>query len=146
MSVVYRLSEQMQILKDQNIGLVGSGMWVLNSNDQVIMEIVRPSQHDDILRFAIAYGCPFVHGSVITRKSLFERVGGYKPRELCAAEDFDLWLRMLSLTQGYNVPQPLYYYRESTTQLSKTNAERIAHDTAEVIASFKSKFGRILTP
>ncbi len=145
MSVVYRFSEQLRVLATKDVGIVGSGMWVMNASDFVIMEIVRPSSHEDILRFAIAYGCPFVHGSVCMRKDVFERAGGYKPREICAAEDFDLWLRVLDLTKGYNVPEPLYYYRESATQLSRTNAERIAQDTSEVIAGFRSRFGRALT-
>lgn len=145
MSVVYRFSRQVQLLDERlEIGITGAGMWVLDPNDHIIMEIVRPSSHEDILRFCIGYGCPFVHGSVMMRRSVFEDAGGYPDREEWASEDFELWYRILTRTQGYNFPEPMYFYRQSPGGLSNKNMDRILRDTALVIAKFREQFGHLV--
>jgi glycosyltransferase involved in cell wall biosynthesis len=70
---------------------------------------VRQPQGGDIER-AFYWGCPFTHSSVMMRRALWEKCGGY--RELFAqAEDYDLWLRLHALTEMDNLPQTLLYYR-----------------------------------
>jgi len=145
MSVVYRFSTQLKLLEDHpELGITGAGMWVLDSNDHIVMEIVRPSSHEDILRFSIGYGCPFVHGSVMMRRGVFEEAGGYPSREEWASEDFEFWFRVLSIAQGYNFPEPMYFYRQSPQGLSNKNVERIARDTAKIIAKFRERFGHLV--
>ena len=145
MSVVYRLATQARILDDNpEIGITGSGMWVIDDNDHIIMEIVRPSLHEDILRFCIGHGCPFVHGSVMMRRHVFEDVGGYADRSEWSCEDFELWFRILSTFRGHNFPEPMYFYRHLTQALSKQNAERIARDTSRVIEMFHKRFVDVL--
>jgi glycosyltransferase involved in cell wall biosynthesis len=145
MSVVYRFSEQLRLLEaEAEIGICGTGMWVLDPNDHIIMEIVRPSLHEDILRFCIGFGCPFVHGSVMMRRGVFESVGGYPDREEWACEDFELWFRVLSQTTGYNFPEPMYLYRQSPGGLSSKNMDRIACDTARVVEKFRDAFGHLV--
>lgn len=54
---------------------------------------------------------PLAHPSVIFRKSIIMRVGGYDIN-MPAAEDYDLWVRLLSA--GFhiaNIPAPLLRYR-----------------------------------
>jgi glycosyltransferase involved in cell wall biosynthesis len=142
MSVVYRFSVQNDILdRNADIGITGSGMWVINSDGHIIMEIVRPSAHEDIILFAIQFGSPFVHGSVMMRRSIFEKVGRY--RVGCATEDFDLWFRMLSATKGYNFPEPMYVYRQHPSSASFTLKKEMAAATAEVHALFVDRFGHL---
>lgn len=142
MSVVYRFGVQNDILdRHPDIGITGSGMWVVNANGHIIMEIVRPSEHDDIVRFAIQFGSPFVHGSVMMRRDVFEKVGRY--RVGFATEDFDLWFRMLSASKGYNFPEPMYVYRQHPSSYSFTRKNEIAAATAEVHSRFVERFGHL---
>jgi glycosyltransferase involved in cell wall biosynthesis len=142
MSVVYRFSVQNEILdKNPEIGITGSGMWVINTDGHIIMEIVRPSEHDDIIRFAIQFGSPFVHGTVMMRRKIFEEVGRYRPG--FATEDFDLWFRMLSATRGYNFPEPMYVYRQHHSSYSFTRAKEIAEATADVHDRFVKRFSHL---
>lgn len=138
-SVVYRLSAQVDFLERKpEVGIVGAGMLVINEDDHIIMEVFRPQQHADILRFAIEYGCPFVHGSVMIRRAVFERVGGYPEWKHC--EDFELWFRLLGVTQGANIPEFLYLYRQHPANFSHTQREPLARVTARVIKQFQDAY------
>ncbi|MDR2123640.1 MAG: glycosyltransferase, partial [Desulfovibrio sp.] len=59
---------------------------------------------------ALYWGCPFIHSSVMLRRSLFERHGGYRPF-FQQAEDYDLWLRLHGQTEMDNLPDILLLYR-----------------------------------
>lgn len=49
----------------------------------------------------------FTHGEVMFRKSIYDRVGGYRP-QFAYAQDRDLWCRMSRLCDFFIVPEPLY--------------------------------------
>lgn len=141
-SVVYRLGTQKATLDaNPDIGITGSGMWVINGDDQIIMEINRPTQHEDILRFCMQYGCPFVHGSVMFRKSVFLEAGRYNAD--CPAEDYDLWYRILSISRGHNHEEPMYLYRQHAGNLSSVRASEIAAATGEITGRFISSFSHL---
>lgn len=55
--------------------------------------------------------CPFIHPSVMIRRSVFEKYGGY--RKLRRGEDYEFFMRMHSLgLRGYNMQEELFMYRE----------------------------------
>ncbi len=65
---------------------------------------------DAQIRELMRRGNAFAHGSVMIRRSALDRVGAYREfRGL--VEDYDLWLRLLEVGEGANLPEPLYRYR-----------------------------------
>ncbi|WP_145949541.1 glycosyltransferase family A protein [Paenibacillus sp. Y412MC10] len=71
------------------------------------------------IKMALRQSNVFHHGEVVYRKSLWDRVGGYRP-ELSMAEDYDLWLRLSTYTNFHIIPQTLYLRRfnnANTTQI-----------------------------
>jgi hypothetical protein len=57
---------------------------------------------------------PFAHGSIVYRRSVFERIGGY--REQCDFwEDQDLYLRMARCGRVVVIPEALFNYRYNMT-------------------------------
>jgi glycosyltransferase involved in cell wall biosynthesis len=68
---------------------------------------------------------PFPHGSIMYRRDLFDRVGGYR-HECEFWEDQDFVLRMASETGIAVIPEPLYQHRQSTA------STRIASDQERV--------------
>lgn len=50
---------------------------------------------------------PFTHGTVVFRNSAYKGAGGYDPRFIFS-QDWDLWLRMLSIGKGYFINEFLY--------------------------------------
>lgn len=62
------------------------------------------------IRFESFFSCPFFHPSVMWRKEIFEQYN------LCyktdyAAEDYELWMRVLDCVRAVNLGKPLVYYR-----------------------------------
>ncbi|HET6268434.1 MAG TPA: glycosyltransferase family A protein, partial [Acidobacteriota bacterium] len=63
---------------------------------------------------------PFAHPSVMIRREVFERVGGYKHGDF--PEDYELWLRMAeSDCKMAKQPRTLLRWRERPQRLSRTD-------------------------
>lgn len=63
---------------------------------------------------------PLAHPSVLMRRELFERVGGY--RAFDGPEDYDLWLRFAALGFRFaKVPRALFTWRDTPQRLSRTD-------------------------
>ena len=60
-------------------------------------------------RVTLADG-PTHHGSVMFRREVYERIGGYR-REFYLAQDRDLWFRMAEAGRYQALPEPLYVAR-----------------------------------
>jgi glycosyltransferase involved in cell wall biosynthesis len=146
-SLPYRLRTQVGFLqRHPGIDLVGSGMYVVNEDSQVLRETRLAECHEDILRAVSTWGCPFIHGSVLMRRAVFDRVGGYCPSpEWHFCEDFEMWFRVLCVGRGHNLPECLYLYREHTANVSTTKRERQAQAAAKVKAMFAARFPDLLT-
>jgi len=72
--------------------------------------VPRPPTDDRALRRALIRRNPFVHSSIVMRRVLAERLGGYDPT-LPVAQDYDLWMRMSAVTRLANLPEPLVVRR-----------------------------------
>ncbi len=63
---------------------------------------------------------PYMHGSVMMRKSAFLLCGGYKvSKETRRAEDYDLFMRMAERFGGANLDEYLYLYCEDKNTLRR---------------------------
>jgi glycosyltransferase involved in cell wall biosynthesis len=75
---------------------------------------------DEIAR-EIFIESPLVHPSILARRRVVERAGGYQDRGW--AEDYDLWLRMhLAGARFAKVEQTLFYWREHPHRLTRTDS------------------------
>ena len=120
-----RLRRQVEILRRHpDAGLVGSLCDVI---DEKGLKVRGP----DAWRLRRSgWFAPFPHGSIMYRRELFDRAGGY--REQCIYwEDLDLFLRMASLAKVLTIPEPLYQHRHSrgSTRLAPQKVERIENAT-----------------
>jgi glycosyltransferase involved in cell wall biosynthesis len=80
--------------------------------------------HDFIMRDLFVES-PFVHPSVIVRKNLLERMGGY--RDCGWAEDYDLWLRLAAAgTHFSRLPETLFFWRDHPERATRTRDEYTA--------------------
>lgn len=102
-----RLSEQVALLRSRpDVGLVGSLCEILDGRGHVIRG------PDEWRLDRQSWFAPFPHGSIMFRRDMFERIGGY--REQCVFwEDQDLFLRMVAETGILTIRRPLYQHRHS---------------------------------
>lgn len=120
-----RLRRQLEIMRKlPEAGLVGSLCDVIDEQGHKV-------RGPDPWRLRHSgWFAPFPHGSIMYRRELFDRAGGY--REQCVYwEDLDLFLRMASLSKILTIPEPLYQHRHSqgSTRLDAKKVEQIERAT-----------------
>lgn len=103
-----RIARQLAILSAQpEVGLVGTLCDIIDAKDRKL----RGAEPWRVIRNS--WFAPFPHGSIMFRRELFDRIGGYRA-ECEYWEDQDLVLRMAAQTEIVVLPQPLYRHRQST--------------------------------
>lgn len=82
--------------KDPDLAVCGS--WVREFSAESNREHFRktPARHEDILKYA-RYRSPMNHPTVVFRKSIIQKIGGYPL--LDRAQDYALWIKLLN--KGY---------------------------------------------
>ena len=108
-----RIEEQVKIFnKDKEIGIVGSNAYNFeNIVEDLETKSIFPKEDLEIRKFA-KRRCPFLHPTVAFKKSIALKVGSYN--NLLWFEDYDLFLRILKITKGYNIQVPLLYFRSNS--------------------------------
>lgn len=108
-----KLSKQVAFLEQHpKIGLLGTAYQIGNK------KMVNPLTDKDI-RAQILYRCPFCHVTVMMRKSIIEKIGGYD-ESLTYSEDWDLWLRIATHSQVANLSAICAAVTEEKASLSDT--------------------------
>jgi glycosyltransferase involved in cell wall biosynthesis len=110
MALPARLGRQRAFLEAHpEIGLLGSAARVVDEHDHEVT-VIRPPEEDAAIRRALIRRNPFVHSSVMLRRTLAVQAGGYDP-SFAVAQDYDLWLRLAPLTAMANLAEPLVIRR-----------------------------------
>jgi glycosyltransferase involved in cell wall biosynthesis len=105
-----RLERQVACLAAHpEIDVLGTGAILVDDEGREIARAVRPPDHDTLVG-DIFRASPFMHPTVMMRRSFLEALGGYD-ETLGRAQDFDLWLRGRSRFRYANLPDPLVRYR-----------------------------------
>jgi cellulose synthase/poly-beta-1,6-N-acetylglucosamine synthase-like glycosyltransferase len=140
-----RLEKQVKFLDaNPDCALVGTRaeIWV---GDQKTERVHDHPTDNAALQFELLFDNPFVHSSVMVRKSALDTVGGYSTdRARQPPEDYELWSRIARRYRVANLPERLTIYREVPKSLSRTgqnpfqeklvliSAENLAHATGDM--------------
>lgn len=112
-----RFKKQVEFLENNpNVLLVGTRARIFEDNSQNYRYHNHASRPSD-LKFDLMFDNPFVHSSVMFRKTATDEIGGYNPdRNLY--EDFNLWSRFSEKGDLANLPEVLLDYRHHDKGLS----------------------------
>ncbi|HEX5183058.1 MAG TPA: glycosyltransferase family A protein [Allosphingosinicella sp.] len=86
-------------------------------------------------RWRLVHGspfAPFAHGSIMFRRTAFERAGGYR-READFWEDLDLYGRMAPLGRLIVIPEVLYQHRASLLSTRLTSSRRRVEQSVDLM-------------
>ncbi|QYF73842.1 glycosyltransferase [Cryobacterium sp. PAMC25264] len=107
-SLPTRFELQLAVI-EAGFDLVGTGMLEFDEAGRVLGKRIPPTDADDIVASA-RFHDPFNHPTVVYRRSVVARAGGY--RELPLMEDYWLFARMIQAgALVANLPDPLVMYR-----------------------------------
>lgn len=111
-------------LMDHGLDIVGSAIQEFDE-DELFAGLVRtpPLEQGEIARYA-RFHDPFNHPSVVFRKSVVQRAGGY--RHLDLLEDYWLFARMIAAgAMTANCPEPLVLYRVGAGSYARRGGLRL---------------------
>ena len=122
MALPERFARQRAVFDAQPaIGLLGTGAQEVDASGFAVA-VLRPPADDAGIRRALIRRNPFVHSSVMARRSIVEQAGGYDPR-FPVAQDYDLWMRVSRLSRLANVPEPLVIRRLLPGRVSESRED-----------------------
>jgi len=121
-STVTRLELQKKFLDDRpETVMCGTGMYVINEEGKLVMEVNNRPCRYDLLKAGLRDGCLVVHGSVMFRKDVILKAGGYSPDpRFQHAEDYELWVRLAKDHVIENMPgKTLYFHRNHAQKIGE---------------------------
>jgi glycosyltransferase involved in cell wall biosynthesis len=120
-----RLERQLAFLSTHpDVGLCGTAAREVDASGREVA-IVRPPADDAGIRRALIRRNPFVHSSVVMRRTAVEQAGGYD-EAFPVAQDYDLWMRMSRVTRMANLQEPLVVRRLRPGRVSEArDTERL---------------------
>jgi len=118
-----RLEKQVAFLeKNEMVGMIGCHADIIGLNGKKIGLHKHPSE-DYQLKFFLLHNNPFVHSSVMFRKTVFDDVGLYTTDpQRQPPEDYELFSRIARVWKLANLPEVLHIYREVRESMSRDMA------------------------
>lgn len=131
-----RLEKQVAFLDNHpDIGIFGSECWIIDSAGRRCGWFEVPLS-DLGVRWTSLTTNPFLHPTVMVRSVLLTGHSLRYDPSFCATEDYDLWTRLLRITKGANIAEPLVSYRvrrggltDVRSDAMRREAPTIAHRT-----------------
>jgi glycosyltransferase involved in cell wall biosynthesis len=125
-----RLFTQLNFLRQNpSIGVLGTGFSLINGEGNFFQDIHFLS-NPDLLQFTLFFFCPFAHPTIMMRAKIIKEHNGYRS-EITHAEDYELWCRLMFVTQFTNLEQPLIKLRKHDTNASLDHKNHFAQ-TCEI--------------
>jgi glycosyltransferase involved in cell wall biosynthesis len=128
-----RFARQMAFLANHpTVGLLGTGCWIIDqSGERQPPARSQPQTHREICWNSLWLN-PFYHSSTLYKREL--ALQHPYDATLASAQDFELWGRLLKVTQGANLQEPLIEYRhhdERTSSSKFDQQQKIASSIVE---------------
>lgn len=119
-----RFAMQTEILNTKHsCVLVASTFDVINENSEHLYHDSVPTIEAD-LRMSMYTRNPIAHGSVMMRKDIFEKIGGYSAN--CGpTEDYELWQRMIKHGTVHTINTSLFRWRVNPTGITSTKSKHV---------------------
>ncbi|NCC70367.1 glycosyltransferase [bacterium] len=114
-----RIEKEVSIIENGKYDFICTGFEYIDENNNQIPGTYIHYTPDTLKRTLITTNC-IHHPTVLMKRSLFKKVGGY--RNFPCSQDYDLWLRLLeSKCNFYMINEPLLKYRIRTDSTTNRN-------------------------
>jgi len=114
-----RLSKQLKYAQENDLAVCGTWAEGIDDKGQRLKDMNYPPSLDKIKSYTLIHN-PFIHPSVMFRKDIFEKVGGYK-KFFKHIEDYELWTRIVFKYKTGNISERLLKYRLHEEQITRKN-------------------------
>lgn len=118
-SLPERFAKQVAFL-EENLDIVLCGSWFNIIDSDAVKKL---PENNEAIRLALLRGNCIAHPSVMMRKQILDELPVVYDALKEPAEDYDLWVRLLSLGKLHNLQEALLNYRMYAAQVSHKRAE-----------------------
>ena len=119
-----RLETQVEYLrKHNNIGLLFTGIECIDENGRKLREKVSTKSRK-LEPVELLFGCPVCHPTVMFDMTKLKKSDIQYDKAYCLAEDFELWTRLVSITEIGIINKVLFKYRIHPNSITSKNNEK----------------------
>jgi Glycosyl transferase family 2 len=120
-----KIAGQMAMMhRDPDLTLVASSMRLVHPRHPALdRDDLRGGDWAQVLELSGRIGCPFPHGSILARRDVFERLGGYPQGLGGNFEDFALWAQWIRFFKVAICDEVFLEYTVSEGQISARFAQ-----------------------
>lgn len=118
-SLPERFEKQLRFMEINDLAVCGTWAEAVDELGNKIKEMNYTPNLKKIRSFTLIHN-PFIHSSVMFRKDVFNKVGGYK-KLFKNIEDYELWTRIIFKFKSGNIFENLLKYRLHPEQITRKN-------------------------
>ncbi|MFA6547727.1 MAG: glycosyltransferase [Candidatus Magasanikbacteria bacterium] len=133
-----KLQKQFDLLESGEFVLVGGGYQVVDRLGNKKNSFLNPTT-DGQIRSKFLFKNPFVNSSVMFKKDLAVKSGGYD-ESLQVGEDYDLFLRLGRLGRLINIPSIFVNYCQHGQNVSRIKIVNALEDNLVIINRYKNDY------
>ncbi len=123
--------------KNPEYVVVGGGVILVDGNGDELFRYLKKETDEEIRSFAL-FSNPFTHATVLFKKDLALKLGGYKI--IKHVEDMELWLRMGKYGKLYNMKEYFITYMTAGQNKSFTHQRENSRTVLEVLKMHKDDY------
>ncbi|MBS1517376.1 MAG: glycosyltransferase [Bacteroidetes bacterium] len=133
-----KLSMQVDFLdKNPEYVVVGGGVILVDENGDELFKYLKKETDEEIKSFAL-FSNPFTHATVMFRKELALKLGGYKNLE--HVEDMEFWLRMGKVGKLYNFKEYFITYMTAGQNKSFLQQRQNSRTVVDVVKMYRKDY------
>lgn len=113
-----RIEKQVSYMNRYKCDACGSGAFIFDESG--VWGLRQPTELQN--KYCMIQKAPFIHPTVIVKRSVLNDVGGYSDNELTRKrlEDYDLWIKLFEKEYILrNIQEPLIYFREDRNSYNR---------------------------
>ncbi|MFA6391471.1 MAG: glycosyltransferase [Patescibacteria group bacterium] len=137
-SLPHRLEKQIAFLDAHSeIGVCGTGFRIIDQEGTLKNEIHFPNR-PLLFSWKLHFFSPLAHPTVMMRTSLVKEMGGYNTKATYY-EDYDLWIRLNSITKLTNLDDILFHLRKHDENTSQIHLDQQVNSSIKLCRELISK-------
>lgn len=138
-----KLQKQVDFLESrQSYGLVGTYGYAVDQEGNKLYEICHPVNDKHIRKYSLRHGC-FIHSSVVIRKDKLLEAGLYD-EQFRISQDYDLYLKMGTVSKLYNIPQFSVNYTINPEGVSRKKYKQQVEIAQFIVKKYKEYYPNFL--
>ncbi len=128
-----KFSKQISYLtSNKNIQLLGTWAKIVDEGNNELYILKHPTDYSKIKK-DMYLNSMFVHPSVVIRTAIFHKIGKYNIKYSMAAQDYDLFFRIIKKYPASNYPEVLLIYEMSLNSISSNHRQLQVKNRIKII-------------